>query len=111
MPYVLNGQNANISEEPQVREGRNYVPLEQVVQTLGGRVEWDHASKTASASIAQWTAKVQADNPVVDVSGTRVQLQDAPYIENDTMYVPWYFFRDAYGYKVEMDGGTLSVHL
>lgn len=111
MPYMLNGQNVNIGEEPQVRQGRNYVPLEQVVQGLGGKVEWDHPSKTASATIGPWTAAVQADNTSVDVSGTKVTLQDAPYIENGTMYVPWTFFRDAYGYKVEMEGDTLNVHL
>jgi hypothetical protein len=111
MPYVLNGQNVSIGEEPTVKNGRNYVPLEDVVRNLGGNVTFDNASKTASATIGQWTANVQMDNPVVDVSGTRVTLQDAPYIENGTMYVPWSFFRDAYGYQVEMEGDTLKVHL
>jgi len=111
MPYVLNGRSVDVDEEPTVREGRNYVPLEAVVQNLGGTVTWEDATKTARATIGQWTAAVQMANPVVDVSGTRVTLADAPYIENDTMYVPWYFFRDAFGYKVEMEGDTLNVHL
>jgi len=111
MPYVLNGQNVSIAEEPTVREGRNYVPLEAVLQSLGGTVTWDNETKTASATTGQWTASVQMGNPVVDVNGTQVTLADAPYVENDTLYVPWYFFRDAFGYKVEMDGDTLQVHL
>lgn len=111
MPYVLNNQTATIGEEPVVKNGRNFVPLEAVVQNLGGSVTWDDASKTASATIGQWVAKVHNGDTNVDVSGTKVTLADAPYIEDGTMYVPWYFFRDAYGYKVEMDGDTLKVHL
>jgi len=111
MPYVLNGQSVSLGQEPAVRNGRNYAPLEQVVQSLGGTVTWDDASKTARATIGQWTASVQMANPVVDVSGQQVTLADPPYIEEGTMYVPWYFFRDAYGYKVEMNGDTLNIHL
>jgi hypothetical protein len=111
MPYVLNGQNVSIDQAPVQREGRNYVPLEKVVENLGGTVTWEDANKTAKATIGQWTASVQMDNPIVDVSGTKVTLSDPPYIENGQMWVPWTFFRDAYGYKVEMEGDTLNVHL
>ena len=111
MPYLLNGQSITTGEEPVLREGRNYVPLEQVVQNLGGTTTWDDATKTARATLGKWTAAVQMANPVVDVSGTRVTLADPPYIEDGKMYVPWYFFRDAFGYKVEMADGTLNVHL
>ncbi|MCC2668193.1 MAG: exported protein of unknown function [Armatimonadetes bacterium] len=111
MPYLLNNQSMSLDEEPVVRDGRNFVPLESVVQSLGGTVVWDDSTKTARATITQWTANVQMDNPVVDVSGTKVTLQDAPYVEDGKMWVPWYFFRDAYGYKVEMNDGTLNVHL
>jgi hypothetical protein len=111
MPYVLNGQNVSLGEEPTEHEGRHYVPLEPVLQSLGGTVSWDNETKTATATAGKWTASVQMANPVVDVSGTQVTLADPPYVENDTLYVPWYFFRDAFGYKAEMDGDTLQVHL
>ena len=111
MPYLLNNQSVTLNDEPMVREGRNYVPLEQVVQNLGGSVAWDDGAKTARATIGQWTANVQMANTLVDVNGQQVTLADAPYIEDGKMWVPWYFFRDAYGYKVEMNGDTLNVHL
>lgn len=111
MPYVLNGQTVSVSEEPVLRDDRHYVPLVEVVEKLGGTVAWDEAAKTARATIGQWTANVQAGNTTVDVSGTPVKLGDAPYEEHGTMWVPWYFFRDAYGYKVEFNDGTLSIHL
>jgi hypothetical protein len=111
MPYSLNGQNATISEEPTVRNGKHYVPLAEVVQQLGGNVNWDNNAKTATATIGQWTATIRMGDQSVDVSGTPVTMSAPAYVENDTMYVPWDFFRDAYGYKANMEGDTLYVHL
>jgi hypothetical protein len=110
MPYLINGQAQSI-EEPVERGGRHFVPLAQVVETLGGTVTWDNSSKTASATIGQWTARVQEGNTNVDVNGQQVNLNDAPYLENDTLYVPWDFFHSAFGYTATMEGDTLNIHL
>jgi hypothetical protein len=111
MPYVLNNESRPISAEPVVWDNKHFVPLAQLVESLGGTVEWDNNSKTASATIGQWTARVQEGNPTVDVNGTQVNLSSPPRIEDNIVWVPWDFFRDAYGYKVSMEGGTLNVHL
>src|SRR5205809_3719639 len=111
MPYMINGQPAPIDEEPIETDGKHYVPLEDVVQALGGSVRWDDSAKTAYATIGQWTAAVQMSNQTVDVSGTQVNLSQAPYVEGERMYVPWDFFRDAYGYKASIQDGTLDIHL
>ena len=62
MSYMINGQPANITEEPFEQNGKNYVPLDEVVRALGGNVNWDNGNKTAHATIGQWTANVQMDN-------------------------------------------------
>ncbi len=111
MPYNINGQTASIAEEPVERDGRHYVPLAALVEALGGTVSWDNSAKTASATIGQWTAQVQDGSTSVDVSGTAVTLAAPPYVENDTIYVPWDFFHTAYGYKTNMEGETLYIHL
>ena len=110
MPYVINGQQQEI-QEPVERNGRHFVPLAAVVETLGGTVTWDNSGKAASAAIGQWTAHVRDGDTTVDVNGQKVTLQDAPYVENGTMYVPWDFFHWAYGYKTNIEGDTLYVHL
>jgi hypothetical protein len=111
MPYVLNGQPVNLAEEPVFRDGATYVPLNAVASALGGSVGWDNDTKTASATIGNWTANVQMMNNTVDVNGTAVSLSAPPIVENDTMYVPWELFRDAYGYKASYDGNTLTIGL
>jgi hypothetical protein len=110
MPYVINGQQQNI-QEPVEHNGRHFVPLAEVVETLGGTVTWDNNSKIASATIGQWTAQVHDGDTNVNVNGQQVTMSDAAYVENDTIYVPWDFFHAAFGYKANMEGDTLYVHL
>ena len=116
MPYNINGQQVQITEEPIEENGRHYVPLQEVVKALGGTVNWSNETKTAQATIGQWTANIQMANPTVNVVGqngttTPVTLTDEPYVRDDTMYVPWNLFEAAYGYKADMQGDTLYIHL
>ena len=116
MGYSLNGQNVSISEEPLERDGKNYVPLAEVTRGLGGSASWDNDTKTATTSIGQWTAQIQMANQDVYVSSNdgrsqTVSLSAAPYVENDTMYVPWDFFRDVYGYQTSMQNGQFTAGL
>ena len=116
MGYQLNGQNVSIGEEPFERDGKNFIPVKAVTQGLGGHAEWDNNQKVATTKIGQWTAQIQMQNPVVQVSSDdgrsqQVTLSAAPFVENDTMYVPWDFYRDVYGYKTDMSGGQFSAGL
>jgi hypothetical protein len=114
--YVLNGQNYNLSTEPFEKDGKNFVPLKEVVQGLGGTADWDNNAKTATVTIGQWTANVQMGSSTIPVSSNdgrsqNVNLSAEPFVENDTMYVPWDFFRDVYGYQTSMQGGEFRAGL
>ena len=109
MPYMIQGQPANISTEPFLHNNKHYVPLREIVEGLGGSLTFDNDSKMAVSTIGQWAAHVQNGNPAVDVSGTPVTLTAAPFVEDDVMYVPFDFFKTAYGYDVALDGETMSI--
>lgn len=111
MPYMLNGNEVQLSEEPIQKDGRHYVPLKEVTEKLGGKVDWNNHTKTASATIGQWTAMIENGSSTVNVNGQKILISQPPYVENDKMYVPWDFFHDAYGYKADMEEGVLSVRL
>ena len=109
MPYTLNGQPANITEEPHDQNGTLYVPFAQVVQGLGGTVKWDNDTKAASATIGQWTANFQMAADTADVNGTTVQFSAPSYVDNGELYVPADFFHNAYGYTVAANGTDVSI--
>lgn len=109
MPYNIRGSEYTFTAEPFLQDGKHYVPLRDIVETLGGTIAYDNTSKTATATIASYAATVIAGNRQVDVSGTPVTLSADPFIQDGEFYVPFDFFRDAYGYDVMFDNGTVSV--
>lgn len=109
MPYTLNGQPAQIAEEPHDQNGTIYVPFKQVVDALGGSVTWDNETKTASATIGQWTANFMLASDTADVNGTTVQFPAPSYVESGELYVPAEFFHTAYGYNVTANGTDVSI--
>jgi N-acetylmuramoyl-L-alanine amidase len=111
MPYNLQGQPASISQEPRIERGRTYVPLDEVTRQLGGSTNWDNDQKVATATIGQWTATIRMADENVDVSGTPVQLNAPPFVEDDVMWVPAQFFHDAFGYQVDINPGSREVSI
>ena len=109
MPYTLNGQPAQIAEEPHDQGGTLYVPFKQVVDGLGGSVTWDNTAKMASATIGKWTANFMLASDTADVNGTTVQFSSPSYVDNGELYVPADFFHNAYGYTVTANGTDVSI--
>ena len=109
MPYIIRGSDYTFPSEPFLRNDKNYIPLRDTVEVLGGQVSFDHASKTSTVTIANFVATVVEGDTAVDVSGTPVTLTVAPLIESGEMFVPFDFFRDAFGYTTSFDNGTVSI--
>jgi len=111
MPYTINGQPTELSEDPHVQNGAVYVPITPVIQALGGTISWDNDTKVATATIGQWVATFQLTSDTADVSGTTVQFSSPSYVDQGVLYVPADFFHNAYGYVVTANGEDVSISL
>lgn len=109
MQYVINGVVRDIEEATRIN-GKHYIPVEAVLYTLGGITEWDNKTKTAKVTLGSNNAIVQMDNAAVTVGDKSVMLSAPPYVENDTLYVPWNFFRDVFGANSEYQGEVLTIN-
>jgi hypothetical protein len=108
MPYNLEGVGIDGIPEPILGEGTTFVPLANVAQALGGYANYDHESKIAHIELGDYQLDVQADNPEVNISGQLVSLQAAPFIDQDTMWVPVRLFQTL-GYQMNVDGDSISL--
>jgi hypothetical protein len=114
MPYVIQGKPVTLATEPFVQNDKHYVSLREILEQVGGSVEFDNSTKVATATIAPWTETITMDDPAVPMASTAnqqitVTLTAPPFVDNDEMYVPYDFFRDAFGYKVDFDNDTVSI--
>ena len=108
MPYKVDGIDIEGITEPVLGDGTTFVPLANVAQSLGGYADFDNNTKVAKIELGNYVLKIQADNPVVDVNGTSVELQAPPYIDADIMFVPVRLF-EKLGYKMSVDGTDISL--
>ena len=108
MPYTIEGIEMEGIADPFLGEGTTFVPLTNVAQSLGGYAEYDHETKVAQIKLGDIAFYVQADNPIVDINGTPVELQAAPFINVDSMFVPVRLF-ETLGYKMSVDGDHISL--
>lgn len=114
MPYNIQGNTVSLGTEPFEQNGKHYIPLRDVVQQLGGTLDFDNTTKTADATIGPWTAHIQMGDRNITVDGngstTPVTLTADPYVDtNGEMFVPFDLLRDAYGYDVSFSGDTLNI--
>ncbi len=64
-----------------------YVPLKEIVEQMGGTVRWDNESKSASVTVKQVTAMLDANANTITVNGQQHPLSSAPVLEDGKIYV------------------------
>jgi hypothetical protein len=104
---ILNGQTMNFAQPPIVRAGRVFVPLRGVFQQLGasvvyanGQINATGRGRTVSLNIGSNQASVNGQPETIDV---------APFIVNETTFVPLRFISQALGAAVNWNDSTSTV--
>lgn len=110
MPYIINDTEVDISPEPNLKDGINFVPARQLLEAIGGSVKWSDDGKIATAAVGLMAAAVQMDNGTVLVNAQMIDLPAKPYVEGDMLFVPWHFFRDALGFKANVVGDKFYLY-
>lgn len=69
------------------RNGMHYVPLKEVVEQMGGTVRWDNDAKSASITVKQATAMLDANANTISVNGQQLSLTSPPVLEDGKLFV------------------------
>ena len=111
MPYTINGSDSSIVSEPRLQGGTMWVPLRDVAEALGGKVEYEPTNGVAMLTHGDKIVTVQIGDANVDVDGTAHTLQDAPFVEDGETWVPVRFFNTTLGANVNVDLQNNSVDI
>ena len=109
MPYTINGSVREGIDEPVVMDDTTLVPIGKITVLLGGYVTFDNMTKVATIELGSKKARVQADDPQVEIDGAVETLQSAPYIEGNSMWVPVRFFSNIMGVTLNVDGDNITL--
>ena len=108
---VLNDRPLRTHVEPVLEDGRVLVPLRDIFEALGARVDYDHADRTITARRAGSVVHMALGSQSAVVDGHMVHLDvPADTIEGSTM-VPLRFVSESLGAAVFYSERRGEVHI
>ena len=94
---------------PVILNDRTILPVRTVVEALGGLVEWDDGTSTATITYEDHTINLTIDSTTAYLDGEIVILDVAPIIINDRTYLPIRFIAEGFGWDVNWNESTQEV--
>ncbi len=92
-----------------VNDARTLLPVRAVVEAVGGTVEWDENTNTATLTYGSGVISLTIDSATAYLNGEAQTLDVAPTTINDRTMLPIRFIAESFGFDVEWDENTQTV--
>ena len=109
---TINGVSQNIDENgtvPTMQNNRTLLPVRVFVEGIGGQVQWDESSQTATLSCGGNTVVLTIGSNTAYLNGREQMLDTAPVIINQRTMFPIRFIAESFGYTVLWAEDTQTV--
>ena len=94
---------------PVIKNERTLVPVAIIVEEMGGTVEWDDATKTATLKLNDDTIKLTIGSTTAYLNDVATELDVEPEIINDRTMLPIRFIAESFKFSVLWDGETQTI--
>jgi hypothetical protein len=111
MPYTFDGNPQDIASEPQLKDGTRWVPLRAVAASMGANADWDSSNQVAILYAGNRIVTIKIGDANVDIDGSPMKLQAAPYLQDGETWVPVRLFSEGLGYNVGVDLASKTVDI
>ncbi len=106
---MVNGQATQVDVEPEIKNGRTFLPLRAICEAFGSKVEWFSETRAITITLGKNDIALQIGNITGIVNGSVKTLDAAPYIKNSRTMVPLRFIVEGLGAKVDWEADTRTV--
>jgi N-acetylmuramoyl-L-alanine amidase len=105
----LDGVDIACDSPPVIVDGRTLVPARAVFEAMGGKVEWNDATREVAVTVRDVKVNLKIDSKTAYINGSDKQLEvPAQIIKNRTM-IPVRFVSEAVGCEVSWDQNNRIV--
>ena len=111
MEIYVDSQHLTLKEQPVLREGRLFLPLRSIGETLDAQVHWEGTTRSVNLSRAGKSVSVTIGSATARVNGTETTLEDAPFLAEGRTFVPLRFFAEALGARVDWKAEENAVYI
>ena len=106
---TLNGEEVMFDQPPVAIDGRTLVPIRAVIEKMGGTVDWDGASNTATLTYSGDVIKLILGSNIAYLNGVANTLDVAPCAMNNRTLLPIRFVAESFNHNVDWDGISRTV--
>lgn len=106
---VVNDVTIKMAVAPQNEKGRVIVPVREIFEALGAKLNWDSKTKTITATKKDITVKMVINQNTAYINGKAVSLDAPARIKSGKTMVPLRFVGEAFKCKVNWDSKTQTV--
>jgi len=106
---MLDNSKVNFVSEPVIENGTTLVPMRQIFEAIGAKIEWNQALKQVTATLNNNTVILTVDSNTAKLNDSNINLTVSPKIINGSTYVPIRFIAESTGANVEWDNQTKTV--
>ncbi len=108
----VNGESVYLKVPPTIKNGRTFVPVRFVSESLRSEVKWDGDTRSVTVVGPNHTCIVMIDQTTAFLDGALLKLDAAPFIQNDTTLVPLRFIaQDTLGGVIVWDGDEKRIDI
>jgi len=105
----LDGKTLNFDVQPQLIGGRTMVPLRTIFESLGATVDWNNDTQTVTAFNELYYVQATINDNKMKINGETRTLDVPPLLVDGRTLVSARFVAEAFGAKVDWDGGNNKV--
>ncbi|HOO96992.1 MAG TPA: stalk domain-containing protein [Caldisericia bacterium] len=106
----INGKMTFLQVPPVIKNGRTFVPVRFVSESLRAEVLWDGETRSVTVNGPKHTCIVVIDQDTAFIDGKLVKLDAAPFIQNSTTLVPLRFIaQDTLGGEIDWNGEERKI--
>ena len=108
----VNGESIYLTVPPTIKNGRTFVPVRFVSESLKSEVQWDGDTRSVKIIGAKHTSIVMIDSTTAFIDGQLIKLDAAPFIQNSTTLVPLRFIaEDTLEGEISWDGDERRIDI
>lgn len=106
---LMNGAPVTFDVQPRVERGVPLTPFRHLMESAGGEVNWENATKTVDARTSDRQIFVRIGDRIARINNLPVELELTPFIEAGRTIVPLSFITEALDVDIEFDAATGHV--
>jgi hypothetical protein len=106
-PLAIEPENPNAA--PFIENGRAYVPLRFISESLGADVDWDENKQKATVSLSGTVIEMTVDVSEYSLNGNRNTLDAPPVLRGERTYIPIRVIAEGFGKEVFWDDSGLII--